>query len=149
MFRHNSAQVFLVTDSGATKADWKLVDGGKIIYSCSTAGLSPLFWTSAEMTNEIKKKFSKKILLQLSKQKFDIYFYGTSCSSKDRIKIVHTALKKVFSKATMHINHDILGSARALCGNSEGIACILGTGSNSCHYDGKKITKIIGGLTYI
>lgn len=141
--------MILIADSGATKADWRFIDKDGSISSFSTAGLSPLFWTSKEMSDEINKKFTKKIKLQIANQKSQIFFYGTSCSSKERIKIVQTALKKAFPKSKAEINHDILASARALLGSKEGIACILGTGSNSCYYDGKKITQMKGGLTYI
>lgn len=141
--------MILIADSGATKADWRFVDKNGSTSSFSSAGLSPLFWTSKEMSDELNKKVPKKVKIQIAIQKSKIFFYGTSCSSKERIKIVQTALKKVFPKSKTEINHDILASARALLGNKEGIACILGTGSNSCYYDGKKITEMKGGLTYI
>ena len=141
--------MILIADSGATKADWRFIDKDGNIYSCSTTGLSPLFWTSKEMAQEIEKKFPKKFKTQIRTEKSEIHFYGTSCSSKERVKIVQAALKKVFPKSKAVINHDILASARALLGSKEGIACILGTGSNSCYYDGNKITQTKGGLTYI
>jgi N-acetylglucosamine kinase-like BadF-type ATPase len=141
--------VILIADSGATKADWRFIDKDGNITSFSSAGLSPLFWTSQEMVHEINKKFPKRVKSQLASGNSKIYFYGTSCSSPARIKIVRIALKKAFPKSRALVSHDILASARALLGNNPGIACILGTGSNSCYYDGKKISKIIGGLTYI
>lgn len=141
--------MILIADSGATKADWRFIDRNGNITAFSTAGLSPLFWTSREMTAEIIKKFPKKVFTQINEDRSRIYFYGTSCSSSARIKIVQVALKKAFPRSKAVINHDILASARALLGREKGIACILGTGSNSCYYDGKKIIKIIGGLTYI
>jgi glucosamine kinase len=139
----------LIADSGATKADWRFIDQDGSIASFSTAGFNPLFWTSGEMAAEIERKFPKKVKAKVRSKKTVIYFYGTSCSSKERIKIVHNALKKAFPSSQPVINHDILASARALLGHNEGIACILGTGSNSCYYDGKKITQTKGGLTYI
>ncbi|MEK6615120.1 MAG: hypothetical protein AABZ32_03260 [Bacteroidota bacterium] len=141
--------MILIADSGATKADWRFIDKDGSVSAFSTVGLSPLFWTSKEMSDEINKKFSKNLKSQISNLKSQIFFYGTSCSSKERIRIVQTALKKVFPKSKVEINHDLLASARALLGNKEGIACILGTGSNSCYYDGKKIVQNKGGLTYI
>jgi len=141
--------MILIADSGATKADWRFIDKDGSVSTFSAAGLSPLFWTSKEMSDEIDKKFPKRIKSKIKSEKTTIYFYGTSCSSKERIKIVHTALKKVFPKSKIEINHDILAAARALLGSKKGIACILGTGSNSCYYDGKKITQMKGGLTYI
>ena len=139
----------LIADSGATKADWRFVDKNGNVSGFSTAGLSPLFWTSQEMTREINKRFPKKVKAELKNKKTKVFFYGTSCSSASRIKIVQSAIKKVFPSSLPIINHDILASARALLGRNEGIACILGTGSNSCYYDGKKITQTKGGLTYI
>lgn len=141
--------MILIADSGATKADWRFIDKDGSIFSFSTAGLSPLFWTSKEMADEINKKFPKRIKSKVKSEKAQTFFYGASCSSKERIKIVQTALKKVFPKSKAEINHDILASTHALLENKEGIACILGTGSNSCYYDGKKITQTKGGLTYI
>ncbi|MFI5163842.1 MAG: hypothetical protein ACHQHP_01195 [Bacteroidia bacterium] len=141
--------MMLIADSGATKADWRFIDKDGKIFPFSTKGLSPLFWTSKEMTDEINKKFPKKIKSQITSHKSQVFFYGTSCSSKERIKIVEKAIKKVFPKSKIIVNHDILASARSVCGNHSGIACILGTGSNSCYYDGKKITGIVGGLSYI
>lgn len=139
----------LIADSGATKADWRFIDKNGKITSFSTVGLNPLFWTAKEMAAEIDKKFPKRVKADVKSDKSKIIFYGTSCSSKERIKIVQAALKKVFPLSKAAIHHDILASAHALLGNKEGIACILGTGSNSCYYDGKKITEIKGGLTYI
>ena len=124
--------MILIADSGATKADWRFIEKDGTIFSFSTTGFSPLFWTSKEIANEINKKFTKKIKSQAASEKSHTYFYGTGCSNKQRNKIVRIALKKVFSKSKIEINHDILASARALLGSKEGIACILGTGSNSC-----------------
>ena len=141
--------MMLIADSGATKADWRFIDDEGRITAFSTAGLSPLFWTSKEMTSEINRKFPRKVKEEVKSQKSTVFFYGTSCSSKERIRIVDLGIKKVFPKTKITINHDILASARALLGNNPGIACILGTGSNSCYYDGKKILETKGGLTYI
>ncbi|HEY4800307.1 MAG TPA: BadF/BadG/BcrA/BcrD ATPase family protein [Bacteroidia bacterium] len=141
--------MMLIADSGATKTDWRFIDYKKKIYSFSTVGFSPLFWTSGEMAAELNRKIPKKILSLIKSSEAKIFFYGTGCSSAKRIKIIRDALKKVFPKSFSSVHHDILASARALLGDQEGIACILGTGSNSCYYDGKNIQKIIGGLTYI
>src|SRR5438105_2547253 len=136
--------MMLIADSGATKAAWRFIDQDGTITALSTAGLSPLFWTSNEMAREITRKFPVKIRSKIKSGKPVIYFYGASCSSKERVQIVRVALKKVFPGSRAHINHDILASARALLGHRKGIACILGTGSNSCYYDGKKITQTKG-----
>ena len=71
----------------------------------------------------------------------EVYYYGTGCANPDNAKSVKKALSKVFPGAKVDVNHDLMAAARALCGREKGIACILGTGSNSCYYDGKKIVK--------
>ncbi len=146
----------LIADSGATKTDWRFIDKKGNVHTFSTAGFSPLFWTSKEIADELNRKIPRKVKSQISPKgvlrtnlKSQIYFYGTGCSSAARNKIVEVALKKVFPHSAPHIHHDILASARALLGRQKGIACILGTGSNSCYYDGKRITETKGGLTYI
>ncbi len=141
--------MILIADSGATKSDWSFIDNKGKVESFSTAGLSPLFWTSKEIADEISLKFPKRVQSLIIEDKSRIYFYGTSCSSAKRIKKVKDALKKVFPKSKAIVNNDMLGSARALFGTGSGIACILGTGSNSCYYDGKEIIETIGGLSYI
>lgn len=78
-----------------------------------------------------------------------IFFYGAGCSSEEKRKIVMDAIKSNFPQSEIEINHDLLGAARALCGHQEGIAAILGTGSNSCYYDGKQIVENIASLGFI
>jgi len=78
-----------------------------------------------------------------------IHFYGTGCSNPANVKMMKLALKKIFPKATITVDHDLMGAAKALCGDQKGIACILGTGSNSCYYNGKKILKNSPGLGYV
>jgi N-acetylglucosamine kinase-like BadF-type ATPase len=96
--------------------------------------------------NALKKnKGLKKVARHIKK----IYYYGAGCSSSSRNKIVKDALKKVFTGASIKVEHDVLGSALATCGYGEGISCILGTGSNSCYFDGKKIYKNNYGLGFI
>jgi len=78
-----------------------------------------------------------------------VHFYGTGLSNQNNVKIIKAALKKVFTSAKIEINTDLLAAARALCGDKKGIACILGTGSNSCYYNGRKIIKNSPGIGYI
>src|ERR1035438_7528907 len=100
--------MILIADSGATKTDWRFIDSDGKIHSFSTVGFSPLFWTSKEITDELNKKILKKIKSQISNLKSQIFYYGTGCSSAKRNKIVEVALKKVFHRAKITINHDIL-----------------------------------------
>ena len=135
----------LIADSGSTKAEWCLLDGKKkrIFF---TEGLSPYF-LSAE---QIQKILEQKLKVKMKNiEPEEIFFYGTGCSNPDNVKLVKKAIGKVFTKATVSVDHDLMGAAKALCGNEKGIACILGTGSNSCYYNGKKIIKNSPGLGYV
>jgi N-acetylglucosamine kinase-like BadF-type ATPase len=78
-----------------------------------------------------------------------VYYYGTGCANPANRKQVEGALRHVFGSPELHVTHDLMGAARALCKNKKGIACILGTGSNSCYFDGKKIVKNSPGLGYV
>ena len=135
----------LIADSGSTKAEWCLLDGKKK-RTFFTEGLSPYF-LSAE---EIQKILEQKLKVKMKNIEPDeIFFYGTGCSNPDNVRLVKKAIGKVFAKAKVFVDHDLMGAAKALCGNEKGIACILGTGSNSCYYNGKKIIKNSPGLGYV
>jgi N-acetylglucosamine kinase-like BadF-type ATPase len=135
----------LIADSGSTKCEWCLINNGKK-KTILTQGISPYFLD----TNQIIELLQKELLPKLKNVEIaNIYFYGTGLSNVNNVKIVNTALKKLFKGAKIEINHDLLAAARALCGNKKGIACILGTGSNSCFFNGKKIVKNSPGLGYV
>lgn len=137
--------VQLIADSGSTKCEWCLINNGKK-KTILTQGISPYFLD----TNQIIELLQKELLPKLKNVEIaNIYFYGTGLSNVNNVKIVNTALKKLFKGAKIEINHDLLAAARALCGNKKGIACILGTGSNSCFFNGKKIVKNSPGLGYV
>ncbi|MEY3433395.1 MAG: hypothetical protein RL131_1331, partial [Bacteroidota bacterium] len=102
--------------------------------------------TGAVIENLIRKEFSKK---NLEAAVDFIYYYGTGCKAAKNAKIVHKALSHVFPHAKIHVTHDLMGAAIALCGNEHGVACILGTGSNSCSFNGKRIIKNSPGLGYV
>ncbi len=137
--------VKLIADSGATKTEWCLLRGTKkkIFF---TQGMSPYFVNSEQMSGII----SGELLPLIKKMHIDeIYYYGTGCSNPENVKMVKNALKRVFPEALIKVDHDLMGAAKSLCGDNKGIACILGTGSNSCYYNGKKIVKNSPGLGYI
>lgn len=146
--------MILIADSGSTKTIWYLspnpspIGEGNKAVRFTTSGFNPFFWTTPDIVNEIKRKCPRNIIHHPSSIKH-IFFYGSGCSSPARNKIISLALKKVFPKAKAEVRHDLMGAARALFGNEKGIACILGTGSNSCLYDGKEIIKRIGGIGYV
>jgi glucosamine kinase len=135
----------LIADSGSTKAEWCLIDGKKK-KTIFTQGLSPYFLTSEQIQQVLEKELLPK-LKQV--QPDEVFFYGTGCASPDNARLVKKAIHKVFTGAKIAIDHDLMGAAKALCGTEKGIACILGTGSNSCYYNGKKIIKNSPGLGYV
>ena len=135
----------LICDSGSTKAEWCLLNGKskKIV---TTQGLSPYFLTIQQIQQIIEKELIPKIKnIHID----EVFFYGTGCSNPENVKSVKKAISLLFSKARVTVDHDLMGAAKALCGPNKGIACILGTGSNSCFYNGKKIVKNSPGLGYV
>ena len=135
----------LIADSGATKCEWCLINGKKkqIVY---TQGMSPYFLNAAQIEAIIRNE----LLPELKKAEvLKVWYYGTGCLNPANARLVKKAIKSVFSAAEVHVSHDLMGAAKALCGNSKGIACILGTGSNSCYYDGKKIVRNSPGIGYV
>ena len=135
----------LIADSGSTKAEWCLIDGKKK-KTFYTQGLSPYFLS----TEQIQKILEQELKTKMKQVEPDeVFFYGTGCSNPNNVILVKKAIQKVFKKAKISVDHDLMGAAKALCGKEKGIACILGTGSNSCFYNGKKIIKNSPGLGYV
>ncbi|MFZ1263026.1 MAG: BadF/BadG/BcrA/BcrD ATPase family protein [Chitinophagaceae bacterium] len=139
------AVVKLIADSGATKTEWCLLTDGKK-KTVITSGISPYFLN----TQQIHDLLMKELIPKLKKAEVDeVYYYGTGCANTTNAKSVKKAISKIFIGANIEVNHDLLAAARALCGKEKGIACILGTGSNSGYYDGAKIVKNSPGLGYV
>lgn len=137
----------LVADSGSSKTDWFLTDDtGNGIFFEST-GLNPTFRSQAFIEDVLKKTFinNEKEIVE------KVYFYGAGCSSAGEIGRVQNALDNFFRKSENYVSHDIEGSAIATCGDKEGIACILGTGSNACHWSGSEVLHQVPefGMGYI
>jgi N-acetylglucosamine kinase-like BadF-type ATPase len=135
----------LIADSGATKCEWCLINKGrkKIIF---TQGISPYFLNS----EGVQLILQNELLPAIKKYTVEaIYYYGTGCGNPANVKMIKKAIAKIFTGATITVESDMTAAARALCGHQKGIACILGTGSNSCFFNGKKILKNSPGLGYI
>lgn len=137
--------VILIADSGSTKCEWCLIENKKKKKILSQ-GISPYFLKSEEIQAVVRKEVLPKLKNTVVDE---LYFYGTGLSAPSNIRLLESSLKKVFPGTHIKAGTDILAASRALCGNSKGIACILGTGSNSCYFDGKKITKNSPGLGFI
>lgn len=138
----------LIADSGSTKTAWRLIKSENTIIPLETIGYSPQYVTTDEMIEDLMKVFVPQLNFSTNKIK-QISFYGTGCSTPRTISIIQLALENVFEKAVIEVNHDLLGAARALCGHSPGVACILGTGANSCLYDGRFITDNIPSVGFM
>ncbi|MCG8326523.1 MAG: hypothetical protein MI974_02500 [Chitinophagales bacterium] len=137
--------MLIVVDSGSTKADWNLIDKGASSM-VSTIGFNPIFVTEERMADELFKAFKNH---PARTKASDIYFYGSGCWDANLKGQIQRALGQVFPHAHVEVEHDLLGAARSTCGTEEGIACILGTGSNSCLYDGKDVIDNVTNLGYL
>jgi N-acetylglucosamine kinase-like BadF-type ATPase len=127
--------MILIADSGASKTDWRVINQKSEIGQHKGIGFNPNYQTAEEMYNELQDDF----LLNLRDKVETIYYYGAGCGSpKNRLQVTN-ALKSIFKNAEINVDHDLMAAARATCGYQPGIACILGTGSNSCDYDGEII----------
>jgi N-acetylglucosamine kinase-like BadF-type ATPase len=127
--------MILIADSGASKTDWRVINESGEIGQHRGIGFNPNYQTSEEMSEGLQDDF----LLNLRDDVETIYYYGAGCTfQKNRMQVTN-ALNRIFKKAEINVDHDLMAAARATCGHQSGIACILGTGSNSCDYDGEII----------
>ncbi|MEM6966030.1 MAG: hypothetical protein AAF573_14780 [Bacteroidota bacterium] len=132
-----------IADSGSTKTDWKLLSTDGNVSTESTRGFNPYFWDSEAITAALFEDFEEG----LEREKIqEIYFYGAGCSDVYRCDIIKKGLLGFFPNADIKVGHDLIACARAACGTEAGVVCILGTGSNSCLYDGSKITDNVASL---
>lgn len=127
--------MILIADSGSSKTDWRVIGKDGKISQYRGVGFNPYYQTSEEMATHMRHEF----LMNLENEIKEIYYYGAGCSVDSRKEEVAQALRTIFPKAKIAVDHDLAAAAKATCGHQEGIACILGTGSNSCDYDGEKI----------
>lgn len=138
--------MILLADSGSTKTDWGLVENGKLVKRLRTSGMNPFQMSEEAITEEIKTHLVPElpgIVLD------EVHFYGAGCT-KEKQPIVERALRANLTiNGECEVASDILGAARGICGHKPGIACILGTGSNSCSYDGKNLVKNVSPLGFI
>ena len=137
--------MILVADSGSSKTDWMGYFNGEVI-KFSTPGINPYFLNEQDISKLILKN---ETLVQYAEEVKEIYFFGAGCSSPDKHEVVSNGLSSIFRNAYISADHDLLGSVYATCGDEEGLNCILGTGSNICHFDGKKILEGHHGLGYV
>jgi glucosamine kinase len=139
----------LLADSGSTKTDWRLIGAGGAITPFLTAGLNPYFVSSKEIADVIRHEIVPVNPELPALTELEVYFYGAGCGTPESKALVKEGLLQVFPKAIITVNTDILGAAHALCGKESGMVGILGTGMNSCLYDGKQIAHKQPSLGFI
>jgi hypothetical protein len=137
--------MILIADSGSTKTDWVLIDE-KNQFRYKTIGYNPYFINSENIYYSLSEKLVTQFDPSVVKS---VYFYGAGCSSDSNITIVNQALTRCFVNSKVSVGHDMLAAARALLANKEGFAAIIGTGSNTCIYDGSEIRSNIDSLGYL
>ena len=141
--------MILIADSGSTKVHWCLLTASGQSSDVFTDGINPLFQTTIAMQNSISNQLLPQIApLLWAGTLTHIFFYGAGCTPEKKV-FVQKALEAVFKKAEVHVESDMLGAARGLLGHNVGVACILGTGSGSCFYNGETIEWCVPSLGYI
>jgi N-acetylglucosamine kinase-like BadF-type ATPase len=137
--------MILIADSGASKTDWRMLSPQGTIEQAQSLGYNPYYQPLEHFDVEVREV----LLPQVKMPVHEVYYYGTGCSSDKNRQMIRSVLERYFTDAHIEVWHDLLAAARALCGKEEGIACILGTGANSCYYDGKTIVDNVTSLGYV
>lgn len=138
----------LIADSGSTKVEWCLLEEGKVVKQIFTSGFNALMLTEEEISQYLEDELISQ-LGELADQVSEVYFYGAGCIDEEVCRNVRRAIRHNIKADTIEAHSDLLGAARALFGDREGIACILGTGSNSCYYNGREIKDHVSPLGYV
>jgi len=137
--------MFLLAESGSSKTQWRGVSNGKI-YATETKGINPFFASEEFILNELQHSELAKFQNAITR----IVFYGSGCSHEGRNNFLKKIIQNFFPNATeVIVDHDMLAACIALFGKEDGIACIIGTGSNSCVYENGQITQNVPALGYI
>lgn len=138
--------MIIIADGGSTKTNWCLLDDSNKKVYFNTEGYNPYFVDSDYIESSLRKGLPQDLPYEKVNE---VNYYGAGVHNAEKAKIVELAMKKVFPNAKVEVGHDLLAAARALLGNEPGFAAILGTGTNSCIYDGQNITHNIDSAAYI
>ena len=138
--------MLLIADSGSTKIDWCLIDNANQRKYFHSIGLNPYNVSENTINNEIVANILPNIP---ANERMEMYFYGSGCSTIQKKTQMSNIFQHYLPNTEIHIEDDLLGAARATCGREKGVAAILGTGSNSCLYDGEKIIENLPSLGYV
>lgn len=137
--------MILVADSGSSKTDWMAYSPNHTI-KFSTQGINPYFVNAQDVVKILAKNKDISAYANMMKE---VYFFGAGCSSPDKHEIISNGLSTFFPNAFISVDHDLIGSAYATCGDKKGLTCILGTGSNISYYDGTSVHAGNHGLGYV
>ena len=137
--------MIIIADGGSTKTNWCLLNEDQKRIYFNTEGYNPYFSSTDYIINSLRKNLPSDLNIAGITE---LYYYGAGCSSSEKVAIVVNAMETVFTEAKVSVSHDLLAAARALLGVEAGFAAILGTGTNTCLYDGQDITLNIDSLGY-
>lgn len=135
----------IIAESSSTRTEWTITNGREVLEHAFTTGLNPFFQTRREISHSIRLELPEAFFRRRWNH---VYFYGAGCSTQEKRKIMESSLVAQF-KTPVTVESDLLGAARGLLVHKPGLACILGTGSNSCLYNGSEITRNVAPLGYI
>lgn len=138
--------MFLLAESGSTKTDWREFNQDEVIAKFRTSGINPDINPEESIESQLREDLTNNLYYR-SPQK--IFFYGAGLAGRHNREVVERVLARIFPTAEIFVFHDMLAAARSTAFDQAGIACIMGTGSNTCFYDGEKIVRRIGGHGYL
>ncbi|SMC00523.1 N-acetylglucosamine kinase-like [Hymenobacter roseosalivarius DSM 11622] len=137
--------MIIIADGGSTKTNWCLIDDAGTRINFNTEGYNPDFIDTAGIQASLQQNLPDTLELE---KIAEVHYYGAGISSAKKAEIVAAAMRAVFTRAKVVVDHDLLAAARALLGTKPGFAAILGTGTNSCIYDGKEVAVNVDSLGY-
>lgn len=138
--------MILIGTSGSSKCDWQLIDNNQTFLSLSSNGINPYFHSEEIIEASVKEL---QDLDQYKDQIEVVFFYGSGCSSKKLQNIVERSLSRIFPKSHLYVNHDIVAAAFATYEDTPAITCLMGTGANSCYFDGDIVRQEVPGIDYV
>lgn len=141
--------MILIADSGSTKTEWRLITNQQTINAYATQGINPYFQSEQQISDILKSELISALPFSVADGAIQILFYGAGCGADSKKQIVKNALNSQFPQGEIEIHSDLLGAAYGMCGNSAGIVAILGTGANTCYYDGKQIAENRASLGFV
>ncbi|MEG0947789.1 MAG: ATPase [Bacteroidales bacterium] len=138
--------MILIADSGSTKTEWCVCDQHRPLKKIYTKGINPFYLSEKEISGIIEQELIPEVKDEPIRS---VFFYGAGCAFPEKNKMIENVFKERMPHADCSVNSDLLGACRGVLGNQPGIACILGTGSNSCYYNGREIVANVSPLGFI